>query len=97
MEGNMTNLGLNPIFYPKYWIGLTTTSWPNFLWTDGKTPGPDVFNSASTLYRHWGSYMWAAALLSWAPDQAYPCGSKPGLSCRGGGVWAAASPCLVQP
>ena len=60
-EGNLSSaaatLQLNPIFFPKYWMGLKSTIWPVFKWTDGKTPGPDVYNAASTLYRHWGSYM----------------------------------------
>ena len=62
MEGNLSLSALNPIFYPKYWLGLTTSTWPIFAWTDGRTPGPDVFSTASTLYRHWGSYMWVALL-----------------------------------
>jgi hypothetical protein len=83
-EGNLSLSGLNPIVFPKYWMGLTTSNWPIFSWTDGKTPGPDVFNSASTLYRHWGSYMWVARLpvgRQPARERAWP------LACGAGSCW----------
>ncbi len=61
-ERNLSTLGslaLDPVFFPRYWLGLRVAVWPNFGWTDGKTPGPDIYNSAVDVYRHWGSFRWA--------------------------------------
>jgi hypothetical protein len=54
---------MNPIFYPKYWLGLYMDDYPAYAWTDGYTPGPDVFSKASAgaYYTHWGSFMWVVA------------------------------------
>jgi hypothetical protein len=43
---------LNPVYYPKYWMGLQSTKHPTFRWTDGYTPGPDGLTGA---YTNWGS------------------------------------------
>lgn len=42
---------LLPSYHKFYWIGLSTSLWPTFLWSD-HSPGPD-----SSTYEHWGRYM----------------------------------------
>jgi hypothetical protein len=56
--GNLSSgVSLSPIFFPQYWLGLSTVSkWPYYSWDDGVTPGPD-YPVAGVYYRHWGNYM----------------------------------------
>jgi hypothetical protein len=37
----------------RYWLGLKSSAWYYYAWTDGFTPGPDHTNQ-SLYYRHWG-------------------------------------------
>ena len=52
-----SGLAINAIFYPKYWLALKLVAYPTYRWTDGYTPGPDVFGGRETgqYYSHWGS------------------------------------------
>jgi hypothetical protein len=51
-----SGVALNPVFFPKYWLGLSTVEdWPYYSWDDGVTPGPD-YPRAGTFYRHWGNF-----------------------------------------
>ena len=78
-EQGLAAAGMNPIFYPKYWLGLYLDDYPAYAWTDGLTPGPDVFSKAAAgaYYSHWGSYMWVvgAAISSSAPWPPMPAAS----------------------
>jgi hypothetical protein len=55
--GNVSSgVALNPLWYPKYWLGLSTVDdWPYYSWDDGVTPGPD-YPSNNKYYKHWGNY-----------------------------------------
>ncbi len=49
--------GLNPIYYPRYWINLNKTG-SSWAWADGLTPGPgSVAAFALSTYIHWGTYV----------------------------------------
>jgi hypothetical protein len=63
---------LNPIYYWRYWIGLSTPSWnPNtFAWQDGFTPGPSRLKGD---YLNWGTYVdfWNPAITAVEPDNQF--------------------------
>ncbi len=62
-------VALNPLWYPKYWLGLSTVaSWPYYSWDDGVSPGPD-YPSSRKYYRHWGNFQNTAA----EPNEAALC------------------------
>jgi hypothetical protein len=68
---------LNPIFYPRYWLGLQVDDWPAYVWTDGFTPGPDWLSNPSKYYNHWGSLGWVACsfmLIIWSASTHMPYG-----------------------
>ena len=64
-----SGVALDPLWYPKYWLGLSTVaSWPYYSWDDGVSPGPD-YPSNSKYYRHWGNFQNTAA----EPNEAALC------------------------
>ncbi len=73
MEAALVNassgVALNPLWFPKYWLGLSTVDdWPYYSWDDGVSPGPD-YPTSSKYYRHWGSFQGTAA----EPNEAGLC------------------------
>lgn len=64
-----SGVALNPLWFPKYWLGLSTVDdWPYYSWDDGVTPGPD-YPTSGKYYRHWGSFQGTAA----EPNEAGLC------------------------
>jgi hypothetical protein len=82
----ISEVQLNAIYNPRYWLNLVDAGSSSFYWADGLyTPGPDV---GSGYYRHWGGCQpalrtadvlgsliggWAAAPLAPAPGKRAAC------------------------